>query len=91
MASIVGQRLDLRAERVRKGWTQVRLARKMSVSQQTIAKWERGQCTPQTLGQIRRLQSLLDTPMETLFPDVFGGDAFDGKQATEDIDCAGGR
>lgn len=66
------KRLELKAARVRKGWTQLRLAAIMSVSQQTVAKWEQGRNAPSTLKKIRKLESVLDVPMELLFPDIFG-------------------
>lgn len=70
-------RLELKAARVRKGWTQLHLAIVMSVSQQTVAKWELGYITPSTFKQLRLLESVLEMPMEKLFPDVFdiGGGA----------------
>lgn len=65
------RRLELKAARVRKGWTQLHLAIIMSVSQQTVAKWEQGRNTPGTFKQLRRLESVLGVPMEVLFPDIF--------------------
>lgn len=43
----------------------------MSVSQQTIAKWEQGRNCPKTFKQIRLLENILDVPMQELFPDIF--------------------
>lgn len=65
------KRLELKAARVRKGLIQSDLAVIMSVSQQTIAKWEQGRSTPRTFKQIRMLENVLDVPMKILFPDIF--------------------
>lgn len=64
-------RLELKAARVRKGLRQSDLAELINVSQQTIAKWEIGKSSPRTLVMIRHLSTTLETPMETLFPDIF--------------------
>lgn len=65
------RRLELKAARVRKGWTQLHLAIIMLVSQQTVAKWECGQVTPESFTKLRKLESVLDVPMEMMFPDIF--------------------
>lgn len=67
----MNRRLELKAARVRRGWTQLHLAMKMSVSQQTVAKWETGKNTPKHLSQIRKLEVLLSTPKDQMFPDIF--------------------
>lgn len=88
------RRLELKAARVRKGWTQLHLAIVMSVSQQTIAKWERGINAPSTLKQIRKLEDVLGVPMEDLFPDIFRiyeeGGATDGRTEGSSDGARGG-
>lgn len=68
---MVGKRLELKAARVRKGWTQLHLAIAVGVTQQTVAKWEIGKSGPKTFSQMRRVSSVLNAPMRELFPDVF--------------------
>lgn len=65
------KRLELKAARVRKGLRQSDLAEIMTVSQQTIAKWEQGRNAPKTFKQIRMLENVLGVPMQDLFPDIF--------------------
>lgn len=65
------KRLELKAARVRKGMRQEDLAAVMSVSQQTIAKWEQGRAAPRSIRQIRQLSVALEKPMDALFPDIF--------------------
>ena len=65
------RRLELKAARVRKGWTQLHLAIVLGVSQQTIAKWEAGKNTPKSLKDMRRIEGVLGISMFDLFPDVF--------------------
>lgn len=67
------RRLELKAARVRKGWTQLHLALAMGVSQQTVAKWERGHNAPATFAKLRRLENVLGVSKELMFPDIFGG------------------
>lgn len=65
-------RLKLRLARIESRLTQAQLSEKIGVSQQTIAKWERGKTTPAHFEQIRALEKTLDKPASELFPDVFG-------------------
>lgn len=65
------RRLELKAARARKGWTQMHLALAVGVTQQTVAKWEVGKSGPKTFAQMRRVAAALDAPMKELFPDIF--------------------
>lgn len=64
-------RKELKIARIRAGLSQYQVAALVGVSQQTIAKWEIGKSSPRTLVMIRHLSTTLETPMETLFPDIF--------------------
>lgn len=64
-------RMNLRIARIKNDMSQKELAIKIGVSQQTVAKWERGATTPSEFKTIRTLANELDTPAECLFPDVF--------------------
>ncbi len=67
-------RMNLRIARIQNRLSQKELALKIGVSQQTVAKWERGATTPAEFKTIRTLANELDTPAERLFPDVFSPD-----------------
>lgn len=64
-------RIFLRIKRIENGYSQRELAGLVKVSQQTIAKWERGITTPSQFKQIRLLENLLNADAQELFPDVF--------------------
>lgn len=64
-------RTDLLVARVRKRLSQRELAAGVGVSQQTIAKWERGITTPSHFAHIRAMELALGEPAERLFPDIF--------------------
>jgi transcriptional regulator with XRE-family HTH domain len=66
------KRLELKAARARRGWTQLHLAIAVGVTQQTIAKWETGQNSPKTFAQMRRVAQVLGAPMNTIFADILG-------------------
>lgn len=63
--------MSLRVARIKKNMTQLDLGILVGVSQQTIAKWERGVSTPSHLSIIRKIEHYLDEPAGELFPDVF--------------------
>lgn len=64
-------RMKLRVARIESGLSQKELALKIGVSQQTIAKWERGITTPSEFKQIRALERELGENADTMFPDIF--------------------
>jgi transcriptional regulator with XRE-family HTH domain len=41
----------LKVEREARGWTQVEMAQRIGVSANTVARWERGEVTPNPLTQ----------------------------------------
>ena len=64
-------RMKLRLARIENGLSQKELAIKIGVSQQTIAKWEKGITTPSQFSQIRQISKELDTQPKKIFPDIF--------------------
>lgn len=52
--------------RLKKGLTQSELAKKLDLSQQTIASWENGTRSPKT-AMIPKLADFFDVPIEDLF------------------------
>lgn len=64
-------RMLLRVKRIENRYSQKELAVKIGVSQQTIAKWEKGVTTPSEFKQIRLLENLLNAEARDLFPDLF--------------------
>lgn len=64
-------RMKLRVARIESGLSQKELALKIGVSQQTIAKWERGITTPSEFKQIRALERELGENADTMLPDIF--------------------
>lgn len=66
------RRMGLKVARVKKDYTQGQLAGIIGVSQQSFAKWEGGLALPKKLLTIKKLELLLETPKEELFPDLFG-------------------
>ena len=68
-------RIKLKIARIESGLSQKELSLIIGVSQQTIAKWERGTTTPAHFAQIRALEKALGKPASKLFPDVFNNQA----------------
>lgn len=64
-------RTELKIARIRAGYTQRSLSEQLSVSQQTVAKWEIGTTTPSHFSHLRALEELLATPACRMFPDIF--------------------
>lgn len=64
-------RMRLRLARIEARLSQKELSLIVGVSQQTIAKWERGVTTPAQFSQIRALEKALGQPASVLFPDLF--------------------
>lgn len=64
-------RIALKLARIENGLTQHQLGLLVGVSQQTIAKWERGTCTPSHFKHLRSLESALGKSPSHLFPDIF--------------------
>ena len=67
----MGARPELKIARIRAGLSQCDVAVAVGVSQQTIAKWERGITTPSHFTHLRGLEAALDAPAEVMFPDIF--------------------
>ena len=63
--------MKLRIARIENGFSQKELALKVGVSQQTIAKWEKGITTPSQFSQIRAISNELDAQPKAIFPDIF--------------------
>lgn len=63
--------MGLKVARIEKGLTQKQLSERVGVSQQTIAKWERGISTPSHFNNMRKIEAFLGKPIESLFPDIF--------------------
>lgn len=55
-------RIKLKIARIEAGFSQKELSLIIGVSQQTIAKWERGTTTPAHFAQIRAIENTLDKP-----------------------------
>lgn len=64
-------RIALKVARIEAGLTQKQLADRVGVTQQTIAKWERGVSTPCHFKHMRSLERELKKPIEVLFSDLF--------------------
>lgn len=63
--------MKLRIARIENGLSQKELALKIGVSQQTIAKWEKGITTPSQFSQIRAISKELAAQPKAIFPDIF--------------------
>ena len=64
-------RTRLRRERQLAGFTQLQIALKIGISQQTVSKHEHGIITPSEFKLIRQYEQILGVSAEELFPDVF--------------------
>lgn len=64
-------RTALKVARIEANLTQNKLASKVGVTQQTIAKWELGITTPNHFKHLRALELTLNKPAALLFPDIF--------------------
>lgn len=53
-----------------KGYSQLEIAEKMSVTQQSISSWETGRTIPKPY-QMRRLSEMLEVGIDELFYDIF--------------------
>ncbi|WZL14762.1 transcriptional regulator [Vibrio phage vB_VpaM_XM1] len=63
--------MALKLARIESRLTQKELAEKVGVTQQTIAKWERGISTPNHFKDMREIEKVLGKPIEQMFADVF--------------------
>lgn len=63
--------MALKLARIESRLTQKQLAEKVGVTQQTIAKWERGVSTPNHFKHMRAIERELDRPIDILFADIF--------------------
>jgi transcriptional regulator with XRE-family HTH domain len=59
--------LAIKAERLRRGWTQAVLAERIGISEQGLSKIERGESVP-TLGTLESVAAALSLPIRRLFP-----------------------
>lgn len=64
-------RKQLKLARISAELSQKELGDIVGVSQQTIAKWERGVSNPSHFRHMRAISGALGEPVELLFPDVF--------------------
>lgn len=53
-----------------KGYSQIEIAEKMSVTQQSISSWETGRTVPKP-HQMKLLSQVLEVDMDELFYDIF--------------------
>lgn len=67
------KRMQLKIARINAELSQKQLAEIAGVSQQTIAKWERGISNPSHFKHMRAISVALDQPIDVLFADVFEG------------------
>lgn len=61
--------MNIKALRLKKGWTQQDFANKLGVSQQTIAKWENDKGMP-TADKLPAIAKVLCVPMEALYKEA---------------------
>lgn len=61
--------MNIKALRIKKGWTQQDFANKLGVSQQTIAKWENDKGMP-TADKLPAIAKALSVPMEALYKEA---------------------
>lgn len=64
-------RIGLKLARIEANLTQKELAKNIGVTQQTIAKWERGVSTPNHFKYMRAIEKELNKPIEKMFADLF--------------------
>lgn len=64
-------RIGLKVARIEASFTQKELAMRVGVTQQTIAKWERGVSTPCHFKHMRAIEKELGKPIEVMFSDLF--------------------
>lgn len=63
----------LKRYREEKGYSQMGLAEKMAVTQQSISSWETGRTIPKPY-QMKKLSEILEVDMDDLFYDIFNVD-----------------
>lgn len=63
----------LRKYREESGHSQIDLAEKMAVTQQSISSWETGRTIPKPY-QMKKLSEILEVDMDDLFYDIFNVD-----------------
>lgn len=61
--------MNIKELRRKKGYSQFQLAKKVGVSQQTVAKWESGKSTP-TFNKIPKIAMELNCKIEELFAEA---------------------
>ena len=70
-------------ERKRCGWSQEELAEKLSVSRQSVSKWEGAQAVPD-LQKILKMAELFNVTTDYLLKDELGSEPVEGPVYTED-------
>jgi len=65
------RREELRRARRKAGLTQLQLAIRVGICQQSMSKHERGIAAPSHLSTIRKYESVLKVSAFELFPDIF--------------------
>ena len=70
-------------ERKRCGWSQEELAEKLSVSRQSVSKWEGAQAVPD-LQKILKMAEIFNVTTDYLLKDELGSEPVDGPVYTED-------
>ena len=70
-------------ERKKCGWSQEELAEKLSVSRQSVSKWEGAQAIPD-LQKILKMAELFNVTTDYLLKDEIEGEPFDGSAYSED-------
>lgn len=68
---IMAARNGLRLARRKSGLTQLQLAVRVGICQQSMSKHERGLATPAEFSTIRKYERVLNTAADKLFPDIF--------------------
>lgn len=67
----MAHRDELRRARRKAGMTQLQLAIRVGICQQSMSKHERGIAAPSHFATIRKYESALNVPAVKLFPDIF--------------------
>ena len=59
--------LKLKIKRIEKGYTQIELSKRVGISRYYLSAIERGRANNPSLGLMRRIANILDTPIEDIF------------------------
>jgi len=69
----MNEKTKLKRYREEKEYSQIELAEKMAVTQQSISSWETGRTIPKPY-QMKKLSEILEVNMDDLFYDIFNID-----------------